>query len=150
MKWKDYNCKHNYGNTRPAGKKRNGYENAAPKLQFSFFFFFQIRGGTPRNQTWCRGWFPGGRSGEKLSLPVLGLPGDFCTAAMQGRSHPLGHPQEGSGTFLSIKHCWLQTHCTPGISSKLRNYSQIKPHIASLTRQLVSCIPPLNMAHTFG
>lgn len=142
MKWKDCHYKHNYGNTRPAGRKRKGYENAAPELQISLSFFPRsFRGGTPRNQTWGRGWFPGRTSGEKLFLPVLGLPRDFDAAAKCKKSPPWS-TQKGSGIFLSSDHCLLQLITLPKLAESLETLWQTKPQIASL--QLVSCIPPLS------
>lgn len=108
-------------------------------LGWFVFFPRSFRGGTPRNQRWCRGWFPGRGSGEKLSLPVLGLPRDLSAAAVQGRSHPLGHPREGSGIFPSIRHYSLQAHPAPEISSTLRNKSNRATYCFSYTAAGVVC-----------
>lgn len=139
MKWKDCHYKHNYGNTRPAGRKRKRYENAAPELQISLSFFPRsFRGGTPRSQTWGRGWFPGRTSGEKLLLPVLELPRDFSVGATGTKSSPSVTPERvwhlpQQGALLAA------THHTPKISRKLRY---------TMTNQATNCIPAAGVVHS--
>lgn len=62
-----------------------------PLLNSSLAFLYQIlQRHTQKSHVMCRGWFPGRRAGEKLSLPVLGLPEDCSCSHI---SHPFGHHQ---------------------------------------------------------
>lgn len=139
MKWKDCHYKNNYGNPRPAGRKRKGYENAAPELQISLAFFPRsFRGGTPRNQTWGRGWFPGRTSGEQLLLPVLGLPRDSMAVAECKKSSPWSAPKRA----WNLPQQWAllaATHHAPQISRKLRN---------TMTNQATNCFSAAGVVHS--